>query len=218
LLRLGLLCLLAAAACGRDARSAVPSGADSLRTDSIARARQDSINRTLPGYVVDSILPLEEEVRRFRAAVGGESVRALENASASREDLVRRFVKALAGGDLAALRAMAITPREFVDLVYPSSPYTRAPYRQSPGLTWMQIRNPSESGLSRLVHRLGGKPLTGDGLTCEPTPDRQGANLIWTGCTLRLTGTGAAPAPHRYFGSILERGGKFKFVSFANEL
>jgi hypothetical protein len=216
--RRALLLIATAVACGGEARSAVLSVADSLRTDSIARARQDSINRLQPGYVVDSILPIEEEARRFRAAIGGDSVGALQNASPSREALVQRFVKALASRDSADLRSMAISPREFVDLVYPSSPYTRAPYRQSPGLTWMQFRNPSESGLRRLLGRFGGKTLTAGILSCEPKPARQGANLIWTGCTLRLTGAGALPAPHRYFGSILERDRLFKFVGYANEL
>jgi hypothetical protein len=210
--------LATAVACGGEARSAVPSVADAVGSDSTARARQDSINRTLPGYVVDSILPIEEEARRFRAAIGGDSVRALQNASPSREALVRRFAKALARRDSADLRAMAISAREFVDLVYPSSPYTHAPYRQSPGLTWMQIRNPSEAGLSRLLRTLSGKTLTAGGLSCEPKPERQGANVLWTGCTLRLTGPGASPAPHRYFGSILERDGMFKFVGYANQL
>ena len=41
---------------------------DSIRADSVARARQDSINRATPGYVIDSLLPPEEEARRFRAA------------------------------------------------------------------------------------------------------------------------------------------------------
>lgn len=216
--RRALLLIATAVACGGEARSAVRTGGDSLRADSIARARQDSINRTLPGYVVDSILPIDEETRRFRAAIGGDSVAALEQASASRQALVWRFARALAGRDTADLRAMAISPREFVDLVYPSSPYTHAPYRQSPGLTWMQIRNPSESGLTRLLRGVGGASLTADGLRCDPKPERQGANLIWTGCRLRLTGAHDLAGARRYFGSILERDGRFKFVSYTNDL
>ena len=61
--------------------------------DSIARARQDSINRALPGYVVDSILPIDEEIRRFAARIGGDPVTSFAHASASREALVRRIVR-----------------------------------------------------------------------------------------------------------------------------
>src|SRR5678815_1044414 len=68
----------------------VASRTDSVRADSIARARQDSINRASPGYVIDSVLPVEEELRRFRAAVGGTTAtEELRHASLSRADLVR---------------------------------------------------------------------------------------------------------------------------------
>jgi hypothetical protein len=49
---------------------------DSIRADSVARARQDSINRATPGYVIDSLLPPEEEARRFRDAFPGDSATA----------------------------------------------------------------------------------------------------------------------------------------------
>src|SRR5690348_8848314 len=92
---------------------------DSARTDSIARARQDSINRAQPGYIVDSVLPVAEELRRFRSAIGGAPVTALANGSTSRNALVQRFLKAVAATDTADIRAMTLTAREFADLVYP---------------------------------------------------------------------------------------------------
>jgi hypothetical protein len=42
---------------------------------------------------VDSILPVDEEIRRFRTAIGGQPVSALNSASDSREALVRRIMK-----------------------------------------------------------------------------------------------------------------------------
>src|SRR5262245_43682316 len=75
-------------ACDRAATAdAATIQADSVRRDSVARARQDSINRTLPGYVVDSIFPVDEEIRRFKAKIGGTPVTTLANGSASREAL-----------------------------------------------------------------------------------------------------------------------------------
>jgi hypothetical protein len=209
---------LSALACtpGKEA-SARQTVADSVRADSMSRARQDSINRTSPGYVVDSILPVEEEVRRFSAAIGGQPVAALAGGSDSREDLVRRFMKALAADDSVELRAMALRAREFADLVYPESPYTHPPYRQSPALVWGQIQNPSASGFTRLVRRLGNQPLQYLNHRCDPKPDRQGRNLIWTNCVVHLAGPNGETSNHRLFGSIIQRDGKFKIVSFRNE-
>ena len=202
---------------GSDQQQLVAATPDSARADSLARARQDAINRAMPGYVVDSILPVNEELRRFRTAVGGDPVVALRNGSTAREALVKRFVKALVGLDSADLKAMLLSPREFADLAYPESPYTRPPYRQSPALVWNQIQNPSESGLTRLVRRFAGQPLQYEGQTCQAKPDRQGHNLIWTGCVVRLIDSSGDVRKHQLFGSIIERDGQFKFVSYVNE-
>lgn len=227
--RLVLFGVIVATGCSpaRDEPATARIAQDSIRADSIARARQDSINRTLPGYVVDSILPVEEELRRFRLAVrergassesdSNDNVTALSSGSDSREALVSRFVKALAASDSSDLRAMRLTAREFADLVYPESPYTRPPYRQSPALVWNQIRNPSESGLTRLLRRLGGEPLRYVNHSCARKPERQGGNVIWTDCTVVVVDSRSETTRHRLFGSIIERDGRFKFVSYSNE-
>jgi len=191
--------------------------ADSARADSIARARQDSINRATPGYVIDSILPVEEELRRFRAALGGQTATRLDEGSASRDALVRRFMASLSRNDTGELRKIALQPREFADLVYPESPYTHAPYRQSPALVWYQIENGSSVGFTRLVRRLGGQPLKYVDNRCDPKPDRQGRNAIWTNCAVRIIGPAGKSTTHRLFGSIIERDGVFKIVSYRNE-
>ncbi|HET8784860.1 MAG TPA: hypothetical protein VFM38_04450, partial [Candidatus Limnocylindrales bacterium] len=91
-----VLALVLAAATGCDeieagfARRVEAARADSVATDSMARARQDSINRAQPGYVVDSILPIEEELRRFRVGLGAAPSHLVGGAS-SRETLIRRF-------------------------------------------------------------------------------------------------------------------------------
>jgi hypothetical protein len=214
-----ILSAIAVAGCSpsgeqRELAAATP---DAARADSIARARQDAINRATPGYVVDSILPIEEELRRFRLDAVGNVATKFRDGSGTREMLVKRFVRALVVLDSADLEAMLIDQREFADLVYPESPYTRPPYRQAPGLVWNQIQNPSRSGLTRLIRRLGGQPLQYEGHTCVAQPDRQGRNLIWTGCVVRLVDQNGDIRKHRLFGSIIERDGNFKFVSYVNE-
>jgi hypothetical protein len=191
--------------------------ADSAAADSIARARQDSVNRAQPGYIIDSVLPVEEELRRFREALGGVSVTKLSSGSESREALVRRLVRAVAAQDSSDIRAMMLTAREFADLVYPSSPYTRPPYRQTPGLVWRQITDPSTSGFKRLLARRGGVQFQYEGHTCKSQPERQGDNLIWTECQLRLLNPARETTTQRWFGSIIERDGVFKFVSLSNQ-
>jgi len=199
------------------ANGRVASRADSARSDSIARARQDSINRASPGYVIDSVLPVEEEIRRFRAAVGGDPAVELRDASNSRAELVKRFVRDLAAGDTADLKRALVSPREFVDLIYPTSPNTRPPYRQSPAFVWMQISGQSASGLTRVVQRRGPLQLTYAGHECDPKPEVQGANRLWLRCSVRLASPAGETTTQRLFGTIIERRGRFKFVSYANQ-
>lgn len=191
--------------------------ADSVRTDSIARARQDSINRAAPGYVIDSILPVEEELRRFRRAVGGAEVTELRGGSRSRDALVRRFLKDLSTRDSVDLRAATISPREFADLVYPTSPNARPPYRLSPGFVWMRLSGQSRSGLTRVLQRRGGRDLGFAGYSCNRKPEIQGENRLWTGCILTLVDAPGDTTRQRLFGTILERNRRFKFVSLVNQ-
>ena len=217
----GLIAALAIAACSRRGKSnsvaAESIRADSVRQDSVARASQDSINRAQPGYVVDSVLPVEEELRRFRKAVGGTPVTALSNGSNSREALVRRIVRGVANRDSADLRALTLTAREFADLVYPSSPYTHPPYRSPPGLVWMQISQPSQTGLKRLLARQGGTAYEYVDHSCKSTPERQGPNTLWLDCQVRVIAPTRETLTQRWFGSIIERGGVYKVVSFSNQ-
>ena len=201
---------------GDAARRATADSLTIARTDSMARVRQDSVNRAQPGYIVDSILPTQVEVRRFRAAVGGTAVSALVGGASSPDALVARLAAAVSARDSAALRALAMSPREFIDLVYPSSPYARPPYRQAPGVLWSQIQLSSGTGFARLLDRLGGATLRIAAIACPGKPERQGDNVLHTNCTVRYAAGDTPLREGRLFGSILERRGRFKFVSFAN--
>ena len=190
---------------------------DSLRADSIARARQDSINRTLPGYVIDSARPIPEEIRRFAARIGGNPVSVFAHASASREALIRRVVRDVSRADSTDLSAAAITPREFIDLVYPSTPYTHPPYEQPPDLVWMQIANPSAAGYRRLLGRRGGQGFTYVNHTCGAKPERQGPNTLHLDCVITVRDPNHQEMKQRWFGSIIERNGRFKILSYRNQ-
>ena len=200
-----------------DPAHAAAARADSSRSDSIARARQDSINRTLPGYVVDSARPISEEIRRFAVRVGGDPVTSFAHASASRETLIRRVVRDVARADSTDLAAAAITPREFIDLVYPSSPYTHRPYEQPPDLVWMQIASPSAAGYRRLLARRGGQAFTYVGHLCAGTPDRQGPNTLYVDCFITVRDPQNELIKQRWFGTIIERDGRFKILSYRNQ-
>ena len=206
------------ASCSSDTRGAsLRAAGDSVRADSIARVHQDSVNRAQPGYVVDSILPPREELRRFRAAAGGDSASAFTGGSDSRSALVRRFVRAIAANDTNDLRAMAIHAREFSDIYYPASPYSHPPYLQPISFAWRMIQDPSTAGLGKLLKRLGGKPVRFVAERCDANVLHEGAVTRYAGCLVDIVDETGAKVTKRYYGSVVEYKGQFKFLSYTND-
>jgi hypothetical protein len=162
---------------------------------------------------VDSVFPIEEEVRRFRALLDHRAD-ALTGGAGSRDELVARYLEALAAGDRAALAALAITPAEFIDLYYPHTRFTARPYELAPGLLWFQFENYGSRGLTRALERFGGRELDVSGYDCR-TVTAEGPNRIHGGCTVRLRDRIRGTVSVSLFGEILERDGQFKFITLA---
>ena len=206
-----VLLALALVACGEGHAAAV----DSARADSLSLARQDSINRAQPGYIVDSILPMEEQLRRFRAGLG-EAPHEFEDGASSKEALVRSFVHALEAADTAALVRLTISRAEFAYLVFPESPLSREPYAQAPDLVWMRHASASATGLGRLLDRLGGKSIGFQSWTCRKAQTAEGPNRLFGGCTMTLVPPGGSEQDLSLFNAIIERHGRYKVFSYAN--
>ena len=167
-----------------------------------------------PPAVVDSILPMETMIARFQAAMPNRP-HALENAAASRDELVQMLATALRDSSATALYSLRLSASEFAYLYFPSSHFAREPYRHPPQLAWMMIEQNSMKGETRLLRRFGAGDIRFAGHTCLHPPVTEGPNRLWQGCTVDVA------APHgrlRLFGTIIERDGRFKFVSFANDL
>lgn len=169
-----------------------------------------------PAYV-DSIFPIDEGIRRFRAALP-EPAERLSGGADSKDELVTRFLKALETLDSVALAELTITAAEFAYLYYPSSRFTSSPYEMSPALLWFQLQNYGSRGLSRALGRYGGKLLRSAGVECSEDPAVEGDNRIWPGCAVRLITESGDTVNLAILGPILEREGRFKFLNYANRL
>jgi hypothetical protein len=172
--------------------------------------RRDHATRP-PVRIVDSILPVEEALRRFQQHLTRPA--ALTGGAPSREALVRRFVERLARRDTAGLRALTMTREEFAFLVYPRSTYTRPPYRTPPGLVWLQVEQDGATGLRRLF-RTDLQVASYLSHRCAGAPAADGDVTLWRQCSVRVRLTGGDILEGRLFGVILERNGQFKFVNY----
>jgi hypothetical protein len=112
--------LAAAAACGTgEASDRALTAAERAPAPG---ATSELYARKSPPTHVDSIFPVEEALRRFRAAVGPEPA-GLEGGAASRHALLDRFAQALAAHDTVAFAGMVMSAAEFGWLYYPHTRY-----------------------------------------------------------------------------------------------
>ena len=185
-----------AVACGREPRQAaeVPSGG-----------------------VVDSTLPMPELIRRFQATVA-DTPSTLVGGADSPEALTRLLLSTLAARDTAVLRTLIVSRAEFAFLYFPHSQYTRPPYELAPELVWLTMVSASEKGAGRLLTRFGGRSLRFERLECTDGTDEEGPNRIQRGCRVRFAVPDSGVREVQLFGALLQRGGRYKFLSFANDL
>lgn len=172
-----------------------------------------------PGMIVDSVFPVEEQIRRFQAAVR-DTPTVLVGGSATRDDLVHRFVAAARAGNVDSLAALTATTGEFAFLYYPNSRFASPPYQLPPDILWFQIQNTQSRGLTRLLRQLEERTLDVAGYECQEEPVEAGPLRLWEDCVALLPGESSDTVRLRLrlFGTILEHRGAFKFLSLSNEL
>ncbi len=160
---------------------------------------------------------MREALEGFRETVQLPAPATIAGGASSRDDLVRRFADAVQRADPAALIRMTMNRAEFAYLYYPHSIHINRPYELAADDAWLLTRADSEKGLTRIIQRFGGKPFQVTAYQCNEEPRAEGPNRYWDDCTLtgRIEG---APETMRWFGSIWERDGHFKFVSYSNDL
>lgn len=179
-------------------------------TDRVAEAPAAEAPRAMGGspYGIDSALS------QFRA--GLEPMSELSEAAPSIDSAVRRFARMVERRDTAAMRALVMNRREYAYLYYPTSPYTRPPTIQEPGLNWFLHLQNSQKGATRLFDRLGGHRLQIVSNVCRD-PRVEGDNRLWYDCMQHIV-DGADTVATRLFGGIIERHGRFKIFSYSGDL
>ena len=179
------------------------------------RAADEPTPDVAPAVVVDSVMPMDVALARFREGLIEPS--ALQGGAASRDELVEGIVRALEASDTAAFESLAVDRAEFAWLYFPDAPIARSPYELSPSLAWFRLQEGNRQGVFRALRDFGGRDLGYQGYRCAVTPVQEGENRLWTGCLVALTNGPAGAASVPLFASILERGGRFAVLSYGND-
>ncbi len=197
-------------------RQPIPDGIDPAmlewRSDGVLIASQDSLVKT-PGYVVDSIFPPEEALRRFQAEAA--PVTALNGGAGSTDELLRRYWEILRSGDSLALRPYVVNKAEFAYLYFPES--NEAATGLQPHISWLLYSNNGGRGLSRALTLAGTETQPVSGTACLDRTQTLGQNTVHGPCGI-VRMLGSRPDTVWIAQHIIERDGIFKLLSFANEL
>jgi hypothetical protein len=166
----------------------------------------------------DSILDMQVMIERFQARHAPVAAFG-EDAPRTRDELIGRFAAALPASCAAALRKLTLSEAEFAYLYFPTSMFSGPPYAQPPEVNWLLVQQNGLKGEARLLRHYGGAAIDIAGYSCEADPAVEGRNTVWSRCRVALRQEdGSVLEDVRLFGSIVERDGRFRFVSLANKL
>ncbi|MBM3885138.1 MAG: hypothetical protein FJ361_04740 [Gemmatimonadetes bacterium] len=182
-----------------------------------ARSAAETGAADAPAGVIDSALPIPVLLERFRATTT-DTPSVLRGGAERPEVLVRALLAAVSARDTATLRALVMTRAEFAWLYYPFTKFVSRPYELGPELVWLQHVAGSETGAVRLLERYGGARLRFEALLCADSVLVEGPNRITPGCRVRFAAADSAPRTMQLFAGLLARDGRYKFLSYANDL
>jgi hypothetical protein len=145
---------------------------------------------------------------------------ALRNASASVEELIDRFIKALAAGDRRALSRLRVDKAEYLRLILPGTTEPgQPPKRYSSDVrrfAWDMLDNRCRFWESTLLNTYGGRDLTIDRLEYREGVKRYAGYTAYRQLALDVRDPSGAAQELRT-GSIVEIDGRYKFISFVRD-
>ncbi len=133
----------------------------------------------------------------------------------SPEALARAVLEAFGGRDVRALAGLALSEREFREVVWPELPASR-PERNLPfGYVWGDLDQKSRARLGVLLANHGGKRFTLSSIAFTGETTSYGAFSVLRDSELRVVDESGQSLTLRLFGSVLKTGdGRFKVFSY----
>jgi hypothetical protein len=185
------------------------------RSDGVLIASAESL-RKIPGYVVDSIFPPVEALRRFRAASGPAQPTELTEGDTSIRSLFTNYVAALQARDSIAVLRFALTRGEYAWLYYDRSPEQKSGL--VPQAAWALMESRSNVGLGRAAGRMAA--LADSRVidaNCGPTKVTILQGELIGPCVVELQSANGVRTTLPISRMVMRRNGRVKMVSFAND-
>lgn len=199
-------------------RQPIPAGVDprmvEWRSDGLLVPSADSLRRT-PGYVIDSVFPPDEAIRRFQATVAGPAPARLVGGARDPETLLRRYWSALVAHDTVAVRTLVVDHAEFAYLYFPES----APFASGmqPAAAWILYESQTGRGLSRAFRAATDRREPVASTVCREQGRDEGKGRTFGPCGVVLR-TAQRSDTLWIAATLLRRDGVVKFLGLDNAL
>lgn len=128
--------------------------------------------------------------------------------------LAQAVLGALEGRDATALRAAALSEQEFREQVWPELPAARPERNLGFSYVWGELRQKSEATLAATLAVYGGQRYELVAIRFLGETTQYESYLVRRKAEVTVKDAKGAEVQLRLFGSVLEKGGRFKVFSY----
>lgn len=145
-------------------------------------------------------------------AVTGCRHRELSHSCDSVEALGEKVLSAVESNDLKKLNELRINRDEFKKFLWPEFPASKnnVPF----DFAWDNLNGKTIKGMTRALTDIGGQKFTLKEITFEKEDETYPGFVIHTSAVLHVTDENGHAKKLKFCGSVVERKGEFKFLSF----
>jgi len=138
----------------------------------------------------------------------------LPNSHDSAENLARAVLDAVERRDLDTLNALAVNRAEFTDHVWPELPAARPERNLSVGFVWGDLSQKSNITLKQTLSAHGGKRYELESIRFLGETTAYGNYVVHRESEVTVRDEEGKERQLRIFGSVLEKGGRYKVFSY----
>lgn len=142
------------------------------------------------------------------------SSQPLPNSHESPEALSRAVLAAIERRDANALRALALTKEEFTEYVWPELPAARPERNLSPSFVWGDLNQKSNITLRQTLAAHGGKKYELISIRYLGDTTAYESYRVHRESELTVKDAEGNERQLRMFGSVIEKGGRYKVFSY----
>lgn len=138
--------------------------------------------------------------------------RDLANSGDSIDDLAQRVLTAIESNDITKLDALRINRDEFKNYLWPEFPASKKNFPFD--FAWDNLNGKTIKGMTRALTDIGGQEYRLVDVAFEENSERYTTFTIYTSAVLNVTDKDGNIKALKFCGSIIERNGEYKFLSY----